>query len=223
MKLIIDDANIEAIKELYEYYPIDGITTNPSILAKTGKAPYEVLTEIRNFIGKTDLHVQTISLKAEDIVEEAHEIIKRLGKETFIKIPCVPEGFKAMKALHKEGIKVTGTSVYTPLQALLAAKSGADYVAVYVNRIDNMGFDGVEVTKKIQDIFDSYGIETGVIGASFKNSNQVLELAMYGISGCTCAPDVIKNFVNNAAIDAALINFTNDFEKVAGKGKTMKD
>ncbi|MDE6950087.1 MAG: fructose-6-phosphate aldolase, partial [Lachnospiraceae bacterium] len=98
MKLLIDDAHIDIIKKLYEFYPIDGVTTNPSILAKSGRPPYEVLKEIRAFIGKdADLHVQALAMDAEGMVRDAHRIVKELGEATLVKIPCIPEGFKAMK------------------------------------------------------------------------------------------------------------------------------
>ena len=145
MKLIIDDAHINLIKEIYEFYPVEGVTTNPSILAKSGRSPYEVLREIREFIGEEgELHVQAVSRDAEGMIQEAHRITEELGKNTFVKIPSVREGFKAMKELHKEGISVTATAVYTPMQAFLAAKCGAAYAAPYINRIDNMGFNGIQ-------------------------------------------------------------------------------
>lgn len=103
MKLLIDDANIDEIRRLYDLYPIDGVTTNPSILAKSGRQPYDVLKEIREFIGEeADLHVQVIAKDAEGMIEDAHRIVKELGQNTYVKIPCIPEGFKAMKALKKE-------------------------------------------------------------------------------------------------------------------------
>ena len=188
MKLIIDDANIENIKRLYEYYPVDGVTTNPSILAKTGESPYKVLKEIRSFIGSKDqLHVQVVASSAEGMVEDARRIVAELGEETFVKIPAVPEGFKAMKLIATEGIRVTATAIYTPLQAYLSAKCGAVYVAPYINRIDNMGYDGIAVAKAIHDIFKNNGYQAGVLAASFKNSQQVLELCKYGISAVTVA------------------------------------
>ena len=104
MKLMIDDANIERIKEIYEYYPVDGVTTNPSILAKRKRSPYDVLKEIREFIGdEAELHVQAVSGDAHGIAEEAHKIVKELGKNTYVKIPAVPEGFKAMQELKDDG------------------------------------------------------------------------------------------------------------------------
>lgn len=224
MKLIIDDANITNIKRLCEYYPIDGVTTNPSILAKMGEKPYKVLKEIRSFLGKeAQLHVQVIAEEAQAMVEDAHRIVSELGEQTFVKIPAVPEGFKAMKLLNKEGLKITATAVYTPLQGLLAAKCGALYVAPYINRIDNMGYDGIAVAKTLQDIFKNNGYPTGVLAASFKNSQQVLELCKYGISAVTVAPEVLDNFVKNPAITEALNVFVKDFETLVGSGKTMSN
>ena len=223
MKLLIDDANIEKIKQIYEFYAIDGVTTNPSILAKTGRNPYEVLKEIRELLGnEAELHVQVVSNTAEDMVKEGHKIAEKLGKNTYIKIPTVPEGLKAMRILHSEGYNVTATAIYTPLQAYLAAKAGADYTAPYVNRIDNLGTNGIEVTRKIHDILKNNNFQTEILAASFKNSLQVLELCEYGVGAATVAPDIIEGFINNTTnVSAAVQDFTDDFENLCGKGKTM--
>ena len=224
MKLIIDDAHIDQIKKIYEFYPIDGVTTNPSILAKSGRNPYEVLKEIRAFIGsEAELHVQAVAKTAEGMVEDAHRIIIELGKNTYVKIPSVPEGFKAMKILTAEGITVTATAIYTPLQGFLAGKCGASYVAPYVNRIDNMGYNGIQVAKQIHDILKKNDLKTEVLAASFKNSQQVLELCEYGIGASTVAPDVIEGLVKNQAITAAIDDFVKDFEGITGEGKTMSN
>ena len=224
MKFIIDDANVEAIKNLYEYFPVEGVTTNPSILAKSKRPPYEVLGEIREFIGKdADLHVQVVSKCAEDMVTEAEEMLKRLGENTYIKVPTTREGLKAMKLLSSKGVKITATAIYTPMQAFLAAKAGASYAAPYVNRIDNLGADGIETVKKIHDIFQNNGLKTEVLAASFKNSQQVLELCAYGIGAATIAPDVIEGLIKNDAVTAAVGAFTKDFVGLCGEGKTMKD
>ncbi len=224
MKLIIDDAHIDQIKKIYEFYPIDGVTTNPSILAKSGRNPYEVLKEIRAFIGsEAELHVQAVAKTAEGMVEDAHRIVTELGKNTYVKIPSVPEGFKAMKILTAEGITVTATAIYTPLQGFLAGKCGASYVAPYVNRIDNMGYNGIQVAKQIHDILKKNDLKTEVLAASFKNSQQVLELCEYGIGASTVAPDVIEGLVKNQAITAAIDDFVKDFEGITGEGKTMSN
>ncbi|MBO6293540.1 MAG: fructose-6-phosphate aldolase [Selenomonas sp.] len=224
MKLIIDDAHIDQIKKIYEYYPVDGVTTNPTILAKSGRQPYEVLKEIREFIGtEAELHVQVVAQKAAGMVEDAHRIVEELGQGTFVKVPAVPEGFKAMKALHGEGVKLTATAIYTPMQAFLAAKAGAAYAAPYINRIDNMGYNGVKVAKDIHDIFRNNGLKTEVLAASFKNSQQLLELCEYGVGASTVSPDVIFGLVKNTAITSAIDDFIADFEGLVGAGKTMKD
>lgn len=224
MKLLIDDANINNIKRICEFYPIDGVTTNPSILAKTGKNPYTVLKEIRQYIGdNSELHVQTVARTAEGMVKDAHKILECLGKNTYIKIPAIPEGFKAMKILNKEGILITATAIYTPTQALISAKCNASYVAPYINRIDNMGYNGIYVAKKIQNILKNNGLNTEILAASFKNSQQLLELCEYGIGAATLSPDVIESLVKNKAIDSAIDDFINDFEKLTENGKTMSD
>lgn len=224
MKFLIDDANIEKIKKIYEFYAIDGVTTNPSILAKSGRNPYEVLTEIRDFIGdKQELHAQVISLSSETMIKEAYKMTEILGRETFVKIPTIPEGLKAMKKLHAQGFKITATAIYTPMQAYLAAKAGADYVAPYVNRIDNLGANGVESVKLIQNIIENCNFNTQILAASFKNSNQVQELCAFGIGAATVAPEVIENLIRNASVKEAEQDFIDDFEKLCGKGKTMLD
>ena len=222
MTLLIDDADIERIKAIYNYYPIDGVTTNPSILAKYGKPPYEALLAIREFIGnKAELHAQVVSTTAEDMILEGRKIERILGNNTYIKIPTIPEGLKAMQVLRSEGYHVTATAIYTPLQAYLAAKAGAEYAAPYVNRIDNLGNDGVYTTKKMQAIYVQNGLSTKILAAGFKNSQQVQELCEYGIRSVTVASDVIENFIKNACVTSAVDDFVADFEALCGKGKTM--
>lgn len=222
MKLIIDDANVQDIKRVLDLYPIDGVTTNPSILAKSGRAPFEVLHEIRSIIGAdAELHVQVVAADSEGMVADARRIVDELGANTYVKVPSVPQGFRAMKALAALDVNITATAIYTPMQAFLAAKAGAAYAAPYINRIDNMGYDGVAVAREIHDIFRANDLDCEVLAASFKNSQQVLDLARYGVGAATVAPAVIEGFVKNAAIDAAIDAFTADFEGLVGTGKTM--
>ena len=215
MKFIIDDADIEKVREIWDLYPCDGVTTNPSILAKSGRNPYEVLTELREIVGKDgELHVQVVSKDAEGMVKEAAVIRERLGENTFVKIPTTPQGLKAMKILSAQGVNITATAIYTPMQGFLAAKAGAKYAAPYVNRIDNMGYD---------DIFENNGLNTEVLAASFKNSQQVLELTKYGIGAATVGTAVIEGLIKNAAITSAIDAFVDDFAGLVGEGKTMMD
>lgn len=224
MKFIIDDANIENIKSIYEAFAVDGVTTNPSILAKNGKQPFEALKEIRAFIGPdAELHVQVLALDADGMVCDAHRILDELGSNTYVKVPTTREGLKAMKTLAKEGVNITATAIYTQMQAFLAAKAGALYAAPYVNRIDNLGANGVRTAKEIHDIFKNNSLRTEVLAASFKNSQQVLELCEYGVGACTISPDVIEGLVKNDAVTMAVEAFVKDFEGLCGAGKTMKD
>ena len=222
MKLIVDHADLDQIKEMFEYFPVSGVTTNPTIITRTGKDPYEVLKSIREFIGAdAELHAQVISSDAEGMMAEAKVMRETIGGNFYVKIPTTKEGLKAIKNLKKEGFKVTATAVYTSIQAYLAAEAGADYVAPYLNRIDNLGYDGIQTACDIHDIFENNGYQTKVLAASFKNTQQVLELAKYGVGAATVAPDVIRNFVNNVAVDSAVGAFVKDFNATYGDGKTM--
>ena len=223
MKLIIDHADMESIRRLYDYYPVCGVTTNPSILAKANRPPMEVLKEIRSFIQKDELHVQVISKTAEEMVKEGERIRAELGQDTYVKVPVTAEGLKAIKMLKEQGALVTATCIYTHMQAYLAGQAGADYAAPYVNRIDNLGANGIQTAKEIHDIYRKNGLKTEVLGASFKNCQQVLELAKYGVGACTVAPDVMDKFLELAAVDAAVDAFIRDFEGLCGAGKTMLD
>ena len=224
MKLCIDHADTKQIRRIWEQYPVDGVSTNPSILARSGRPPYDVLREIRTIIGhESELFVQALSRDAEGVLEEARRILKETGDTTLIKVPAVPEGFRAMKMLKAEGIRFIGTAVYTAMQGFLAAKCGAEYVAPYVNRIDNLGYDGVQVAKDIHDAITRSGLDSGLLAASFKNTQQVLELVKYGVKAVTVAPDVIDAFVRNAEVDRAVGQFTDDFEGLCGAGRTMLD
>lgn len=224
MKILIDDADVQAIERLWEIYPLAGVTTNPSILKKYGRPPFEVLREIRGVIGKeAELHVQAVSTDAAGVLAEGRRIVKELGAKTFVKVPAVPEGFKAMKLLVAERIRVTATAVYTPMQAYLAGMCGASYAAPYVNRIDNMGYDGVQVARDIHDIFRKNDMPCQVLAASFKNSRQVLELCKYGAGAATIAPDVLEGLTKNPAVDSAVQAFIHDFESLTAPGRTMGD
>ena len=224
MKLCIDHADTQEIRRICASYPIDGVSTNPSIFAKSGRPPYEVLKEIREIIGNDgELFVQALSPDAEGVLAEAHRILAETGERTLVKIPSTPEGFRAMKLLKAEGIRFIGTAVYTAMQGFLAAKCGAEYVAPYVNRIDNMGLDGVQVSKDIHDAIVRNGLDSGLLAASFRNTQQVLELIRYGVKAVTVSPDVIDCFARSAEVDSAVMRFTRDFEGLCGVGKTMLD
>ncbi len=222
MKLLIDSADVEKIKKISEYFVIDGVTTNPTILYRAGREPYEVIEEIRDIIGpEKEIHVQVISRTAEDMVTEARHIAEKVSGDLLIKIPAVPEGFKAIKMLSSSDIRITATAVFDTAQALFAARCGAAYIAPYVNRMDEMGYDGVETVQTIQDMFDNNDYETMILAASFKNSRQVMELATYGIGAATISPEMFGQLAANTAASQAAENFIADFERLTGPGRTM--
>lgn len=224
MKLLIDDANLDAIKAIVALYPIDGVTTNPTILSKAGENPKERLIKIRELIGPDkDLHCQVVADSKEEMKEQARKLVALLGENTYIKIPSNGEGFKAMEELSDEGIKITATGIYSPLQAFLAAKAGAKYLAPYVNRIDNLGYDGLAVAMRIQNILGANNFEAEILAASFKNSNQVLELVERGVGALTLGSAVFDGLVNDRNVDFAIKTFEDDFGKILEEGQTFSD
>lgn len=224
MKLLIDDANLDAIKAVAALFPIDGVTTNPTILSKAGENPKDRLIKIRELIGPDkDLHCQVVASSKEEMKDQARKLVKLLGENTYIKIPSNGEGFKAMEELSEEGIKITATGIYSPLQGFLAAKAGAKYLAPYVNRIDNLGYDGLAVAMRIQNILEANNFESEILAASFKNSNQVLELVERGVGALTLGSAVFDGLVNDRNVDFAIKTFEDDFGKILDEGQTFSD
>ncbi len=214
MKIILDTADVKEIERLYDIYPISGVTTNPSILSKEEKDPYEVLREIRNVIGPDDLHVQTLSRKAADIVEEAKSIVRILGLDVYVKIPVNEEGIRAIRVLSSLGIRTTGTAIFTVNQAYLAAASGASYLAPYVNRIENTGADGPGTVMRIQETLRINGLDTKVVAASFKNVRQVEILAHSGVDAVTLPPSILAEMCKHPGTEDAIDRFEKDFSKL---------
>lgn len=168
MLYVLDTANLEQIKRAFDLYPMSGVTTNPTIISKENRNFLDILKEIREIIGEDKmLHVQAVSLKSEDIVREAEYLKKTIGGNIYIKVPVFAEGIKAMKILKKKGIKITATAIFTAQQALMAAIAGAEFVAPYVNRIDNITGNGINVVSQIVKLFVIHHIDAKVLAASF--------------------------------------------------------
>ena len=163
------------------------------------------------------------SMETEDMVREARHMVSVLGENTYIKVPVTANGLKAIDILAKEGISVTATAVYGVMPAFMAAKAGAKFLAPYVNRLNNLGYDGVQIAKDIHTMIKSSGYETEVLGASFKNSQQVLEMGKFGIGAVTVNPDTLKSLALNQVAEKAVQDFIQDFEECCGAGKTMLD
>lgn len=226
MLILIDNANLAEIADLYDKYPYDGVTTNPSILMKEHKNPIKQLKLIYDFLPKdSQLHSQLVSADTKTMLEEAHFMLREIGEDLFIKVPVTAEGMRAIPLLAKEGVKVTATAVYTAMQAFMAAKAGARYAAPYVNRLDNMGSDGVQVARTIHDMFRIHRLNADVLAASFKNTQQILELCKYGIGAVTAAPDVLRAMIKHDSTITAEENFTQDFFSLVNEveGINLKD
>lgn len=214
MYYMLDTADRAAIARLWKIYPLKGVTTNPSIISKEKSNPYEVFKDIKDIIGDGDLFVETLGRSADDIQGEAERIVRILGKDTIIKIPMTPEGLRAIGLLSRRGYRTCGTAVFTLSQGVLAARAGAEYVAPYVNRIDNIGCDGVDTAASISDAYSFYGLECKVVGASFKNVRQVEELLRRGVDAVTVSPDLMDKLMAIPGTMEAVEKFENDWKKL---------
>lgn len=222
MLYIIDTAHVDEIKRCAEFYPIAGVTTNPTIISKEHTDFGPLVKTIRDIIGPDKmLHIQTTSSKTEDIVKEAEELKDFVGGDFYLKIPVSPEGLKATMLLKKKGIKVTMTAIFTQQQALISALAGADFVAPYVNRLDNIVSDGVHVSGEIVELFNRYNLPTKVLAASFKNVEQVHKAALVGTHAVTINPELFEKLVYHPLTYYAVDDFCKDWESVYGDKKIL--
>ena len=223
MQYIIDTAQIDAIRKCAEFYPIDGVTTNPTIISKERTGFTSLIQEIRGIIGADKmLHIQTTESVAEKIVKEAIALQGAVGGDFYIKIPVSPEGLKATMILSKMGIKVTMTAIFTQQQALIAAKAGAAYVAPYINRLDSIVSDGVHVVEEIVQMFKAHGLSSKVLAASFKNAEQIHKVAMVGGHAVTISPDLFEKLVYHPLTLYAIDDFDADWQGVYGDKKIIE-
>lgn len=220
MLLLVDSANCDQIESLNQYYPIDGVTTNPSIISRERVAKGEILSllkKIRRIIGPEKmLHVQVTETDCDGMLAEAEAIKAYLGKDVYLKVPVTPEGLKAMAILRKQNTNLTATAVFTPLQALLAAKAGADFVAPYVNRLADLSVDGVGVVTEIKRIFTLYSLKAKVLAASFKNVEQIHQTCLAGADAVTVAPDLFQKMAAHPLTEKSVAQFRKDWAEIQG-------
>ncbi|OCL25396.1 fructose-6-phosphate aldolase [Orenia metallireducens] len=212
MKFFIDTANLEEIKEAASLGVIDGVTTNPSLVAKEGNVDFH--TRIKEICEIVDgpVSAEVISLDAEGMIEEARELAK-ISSNVVIKIPMTVEGLKATKALTKEGIKTNVTLVFSANQALLAAKAGATYISPFVGRLNDIAHTGMELISEIATILSNYGLESEIITASIRNPLDVKEAALIGADIATIPFNVIKQMSNHPLTDVGIEKFMADWEQ----------
>jgi len=211
MKFFVDSADIDAIKELADIGLVDGVTTNPSIIAKSGRDFKEVVAEI---CGLTDGHVsaEVVATSADEMIREG-KLLRKIADNVCVKLPLTMDGLKACKALSGEGIPTNVTLCFSPNQALLAAKVGATYISPFIGRLDDITLDGMELIEDIRAIYDNYGYETEVLAASIRSANHVKECALVGADVITAPPNVIKALANHPLTDKGLEGFMKDWNK----------
>ena len=219
MEFIVDTVNLEEIKDAVEHMPIVGVTSNPSIVKQTNPENFfEHMRKIREIIGmERSLHVQVISKNSDEMVAEAHRILKEIDNQVYIKVPVSYEGMKAIKTLKAEGVKVTATAVYDLMQAYMALAANVDYIAPYVNRIGNLGADPMDLISNLSDRIAVDGYNTKIVAASFKGVQQVRDSFNYGAHAITAPVAVLKQIFANPNIEKAVDDFNKDWYAMYGE------
>jgi transaldolase len=212
MKIFIDSADINQIREVWSWGIIDGVTTNPSHVAKTGRKHLEVYREICDVVDGP-ISLETISLESKEIVDEGRALAK-IHRNVVVKVPIIREGLKAVKMLASEGIPTNVTVTFSPLQALLAAKCGATYISPFVGRLDAVGHVGMEVVRQIRTIYVNYGYKTRILTAAVRHPLHVLEAALAGSDVVTMSYDVLEQLYQHPLTDIGIDIFLKDWAKV---------
>jgi transaldolase len=212
MKFFIDTASVEEIRKAADMGLIDGVTTNPSLIAKTGKPFREVIDEICSIVDGP-ISAEAVSLDTEGLVREAHELAS-IHKNIVVKVPLTFEGLKAVKRLSEDDVRTNVTLCFSPSQSLLAAKAGASYISPFVGRLDDVSHDGMELISQIRTMYDNYGFETEIIVASIRVPNHVVEAALMGADIATIPFAVIEKLVKHPLTDVGIERFLADWEKV---------
>ena len=210
MKIFMDTANVEEIAKFVNWGVVYGVTTNPSLIAKSGRTQAEVIPEIAKLVAGP-VSAEVISTECDGMVEEARKLVK-IADNIVIKIPCIPEGLKAVKILSAEGIKTNVTLVFSMAQALLAARAGASYVSPFIGRLDDIGEDGVQLVENIVKAFKRYGITTEVIAASIRNLEHVEKVMLTGCQIATIPTKVLEQMIIHPLTDKGLAQFMADYQ-----------
>jgi len=214
MKFFIDTANVDLIKSYYSLGIVDGVTTNPSLVSKENKSFSEIIADIASFVDGP-ISAEVIATDSEGMISQAKEL-SSISKNIVIKIPMTREGIKAVNTLSGIGIRTNVTLVFSPAQALLAAKVGASYVSPFVGRLDDIGHHGMELIEQIRAIYDNYRFATEIIVASIRHPSHVIEAALAGADIATIPPSVIEKLFNHPLTDKGLEKFLEDWKRRFG-------
>ncbi len=211
MKFFIDTAEVNEIRAAHDLGLVDGVTTNPSLIAKSGRDFKEVITEITNIVDGP-ISAEVIALDAEGMLKEGRELAK-INDNIVIKVPMTTEGLKATNQFTREGIKTNVTLIFSPLQALLAAKAGATYVSPFVGRLDDICHDGMDGVEQIRTIYDNYGYTSEIIVASIRSPMHVLNAGLIGADICTIPYSVMVQLAKHPLTDVGIEKFLADWQK----------
>lgn len=225
MKIFLDTANLESIRKFNDMGLLDGITTNPSLMSKEGGDPKHVMEEITKII-KGDVSLEVVSTEYSGMIEEGKRL-REYGENVVVKVPMTSDGLKACKHLTSEGIPVNVTLVFSPNQALLAAKSGAKYVSPFIGRLDDIGQDGMNLIRDIKTIFDNYkkndkNFEAQILVASIRHPIHVVDAAKIGADVVTLPPAVLDKMLQHPLTDIGLENFLSDWKKLKSGNTDIK-
>ncbi|PKR89445.1 transaldolase [Pleomorphomonas diazotrophica] len=224
MIYFLDTADTAAIARLADLYPIAGVTTNPTLIAREKRPFADIIKDIRAVIGDgAMLHVQVTGNDADTMVAEARKLADFVGAGFHPKVPVTAEGIKAIRRLSGLGFRVTATAIVTAQQALMAAVAGAAFTAPYVNRLDMIGGDGVRVVADIVHLFRIHALPTRLLTASFKNVQQVHDIAMAGAHSATLPPDILEALIRHPLTDSGIAGFAADWAAAYGEGRTTAD
>jgi transaldolase len=212
MKIFLDSANLEAIKKYNDMGLLDGITTNPSLLSKEGGDPQKTMEEISRII-KGDVSLEVVAVDYEGMMEQGRRL-RKYGDNVVVKVPMTAEGLKACKALTAEGIPVNVTLIFSPNQAILAAKAGAKYASPFIGRLDDVGKDGMNLIREIKQIYLNYDFKTQILVASIRHPMHVVDAAKIGAEVVTLPPAVLEKMLKHQLTDIGLKNFLADWEKL---------
>lgn len=223
MDLLLDTADLNHIEHVLSYYPIRGVTTNPSMLARLGtNAVVDHLKRIRALIGdQRDLHVQVISNDPETMVKEAHYLVDILGERTYIAVPVTELGLKVIKTLADQGLLITASTVFSTMQGILAMLSGARYVAVFYDRMLNLDIDASRVIKELAGLLWTNTSSTQVLAASFRNVAEVTTAYSCGAGCCTVKPELLSTGLDMPSIKKAVKDFSSDWKSVYGEATLL--
>ena len=220
MKIFLDTANISAIQMYNDMGLVDGITTNPSLMAKEGGDPQKVMEEIVRIV-KGDVSLEVLSMETNGMLEEGRRL-RKYGNNVVVKCPLTPDGLKACKILTSENIPVNVTLCFSVNQAILAAKAGAKYVSPFIGRLDDNGQDGMNLIREMHQVFENYKFSTQILVASVRHPMHVVEAAKIGADVVTLPPDVLGKMLKHPLTDTGLKNFLADWEKLKKENPNIK-